>query len=56
LADIPFRPDVIASIIPTLGSWGVIANGAGPHEEESMIGQFVDDGTKAYFEVVIDEV
>ena len=55
LADIPFRPDVIASVIPTLGSWGVITEGAGPFEEKEMVGQFVDDGTKAYFEVVIGE-
>lgn len=55
LADIPFRPDVINTIIPTLGSWGVITEGSGPFSEESMTGQFVDDGTKAYFEVVIGE-
>jgi len=55
LADIPFRADVINNIIPTLGSWGVITGGNGPFEESAMVGQFVDDGTHAYFEVVIGD-
>ena len=55
LTEIPFRPEVIDSIIPTLGGWGVIAGGNGPFEQDAMIGQFVDDGLKAYFEVVIGD-
>lgn len=53
LADIPFRPEVIDSVIPTLSSWGVFTDEHSLAEEKDMFGQFVDNGEKAYFEVVI---
>lgn len=53
LADIPFRRDVIDSVIPTLASWGVFSSGHSLAGEDEMTGQFVDDGEKAYFEVIV---
>ena len=53
LADIPFRPEVIDSVIPTLAAWGVFTSGHSLAGAESMAGQFVDDGEKAYFEVIV---
>lgn len=53
LADIPFRPEVIDSVIPTLAAWGVFTPNHSLADEGAMVGQFVDTGEKAYFEVVI---
>jgi hypothetical protein len=53
LADIPFRPEVIDSVIPTLAAWGVFTSDHSLADEADMTGQFVDNGEKAYFEVVI---
>lgn len=53
LADIPFRRDVIDAVIPTLASWGVFSSDNSLADESEMTGQFVDDGEKAYFEVVV---
>lgn len=53
LADIPFRPDVIDSLIPTLGGWGVFTNTHSLAGEDDLTGQFVDDGEKAYFEIIV---
>ena len=52
LADIPFRPEAIDSVIPTLGAWGVVAEGGRMFAEGQLVGQFVDTGDKAYFEVI----
>ncbi|MCZ4069247.1 hypothetical protein O1W71_16375 [Microbacterium sp. H37-C3] len=53
LADIPFRPEVIDSVIPILAAWGVFTNDNSLAGEADMTGQFVDNGEKAYFEIVI---
>lgn len=53
LAEIPFRPEVIDSVIPTLAAWGVFTSDHSLAVDTDMVGQFVDDGEKAYFEVVI---
>jgi hypothetical protein len=53
LADVPFRPEVIERIIPTLIFWGLVVGGD-LVEEGRVSGQFVDDGEKAFFEVVVD--
>jgi len=53
LADIPFRPDVIDSVIPTIGGWGVFTPEHSLATESDLTAQFVDDGEKAYFEVVV---
>lgn len=53
LADVPFRPDVIDKIIPTLGGWGIAASDGNLYSESDLMGQFVDDGHEAYFEVII---
>ena len=55
LAEIPFRPEAIDSVIPTLGAWGVVDSSGAMWETDALTGQFVDDGTKAYFEVVIGD-
>lgn len=53
LAEIPFRPDVIDSLIPTLGGWGVFTQDHSLASESDLTGQFVDDGEKAYFEIIV---
>lgn len=53
LAEIPFRAEVIDAVIPTLAAWGVFTNDHSLAEGKDMVGQFVDDGEKAYFEVII---
>jgi hypothetical protein len=53
LADIPFRPEVIESIIPTLSNWGVFTSNNSLADSKDMVGQFVDDGEKAYFEIIV---
>lgn len=55
IADIPFRPDVIDKIIPTLQAWGVFNQDGNSFAEDTIIGQFVLDELKevAYFEVVV---
>jgi hypothetical protein len=53
LAEIPFRPDVIDSVIPTLGAWGVFTKDHSLADGASLTGQFVDDGERAYFEVIV---
>lgn len=55
LAEIPFRPEVLDTVISTLGGWGVVDSNGRMWDGEALSGQFVDDGTKAYFEVVIDD-
>jgi len=55
IADIPFRPDVIDKVIPSLQAWGVF-NGEGTEfPAESIVGQFVvdEDREVAYFEVTV---
>ena len=54
LADIPFRRDAIDSVIPTLADWGVFSTGNSLAGADDLSGQFVDDGEKAYFEVIVD--
>lgn len=54
LADIPFRPDVIEGIIPTLAKWGVFMSNNSLATAEDLSAQFVDDGDKAFFEVIVD--
>lgn len=53
LADVPFRPDVIDQIIPTLGGWGVYTHEHSLADTDALTGQFVDDGERAYFEVIV---
>lgn len=53
LTEIPFRPEVIDSIIPTLASWGVFTSDNSLADEKDMTGQFRDDGAKAYFEIIV---
>ena len=53
LADVPFRQDVIDNIIPTLARWGVVDENGRMYESEDLTGQFVDNGTSAYFEVIL---
>lgn len=53
LADIPFRPDVIDSVIPTIGGWGVFTSEHSLATVSDLTGQFVDDGEKAYFEIIV---
>ena len=55
LADIPFRPEVIDSIIPTIGAWGVVDAVGHMFDQKELTGQFVDDGEKAYFEIIVGE-
>ena len=55
LAEIPFRRDAIDSIIPTLGAWGVIGSDGETYAESDLSGQFVDNGTSAYFEILLSE-
>lgn len=54
LAEIPFRRDAIDSVIPTLAAWGVFSVGHSMADESDLTGQFVDDGEKAYFEVIVE--
>ena len=54
LAEIPFRRDAIDSVIPTLADWGVFSTGHSLAGADDLSGQFVDDGEKAYFEVIVD--
>jgi len=53
LTEIPFRPEVIDSIIPTLASWGVFSSNHSLAGLDDLTGQFCDDGAKAYFEIVV---
>lgn len=54
LGDIPFRPEVIDAVIPTITSWGGYI-GDTEIKPGNLTGQFMDDGLKAYFEVVVNE-
>lgn len=51
LAEIPFRPEAIDSVLPTLRGWGGEIGGATIGDTTFV--QFVDDGERAYLEVVV---
>lgn len=53
LAEIPFRAEVFDGIIPTLTAWGVVDADGNSYDDADIFGQFVDNGEKAYFEVVL---
>lgn len=52
LGDIPFRPEVIDAVIPTITAWGGYI-GDEEINNSNVVGQFMDDGLKAYFEVIV---
>jgi hypothetical protein len=53
LAEIPFRPEAIASVLPSLRDWGGEIGG-GPIGDTTFV-QFMDDGVRAYLEVVVTD-
>jgi hypothetical protein len=55
LAEIPFRKDAIDSILPTLSDWGVVDRIGRSYTGSEISGTFVDDGTSAYFEVILGD-
>lgn len=54
LAEVPFRPDAIDTIISTIEGWGLI-DVTRNLAAEDLVGQFIKTETEAYFEVVIPE-
>lgn len=52
LAEVPFKPDAIDSIIETIARWGINANEQ-DYDRSQLSGQFIKDASGAYFEVFV---
>lgn len=52
LAEVPFKPDAIDSIVETIARWGINANGQ-DYDRDKLSGQFIKDESGAYFEVFV---